>query len=169
MATQELPNLPHPDVTRSPFEQVLLHAGPAFVPPSLMGVVVAGSAWWCWITDEDWSLPPLDAEARRDLVTMAIGALASAVVMAWLIGAYAPTRRERTLWVLNALLLGPLAFLTLWSLRGLPVREKCGSCGRKRIVQRETCEHCGAAWPEAPADGTEIFELVESGHGGGGD
>jgi hypothetical protein len=162
LETRELPSMSSADVTRSRAEQVLLRIGPAFVPSSLIGVVVAGSAWWAWITDTAWSPPPLNAEARRDLIVLGIGAIASVLGMAWLIGRYAPTRRQRVLWLLNALLLGPLVFPTLWSLRGLPVREKCASCGRKRIVQRETCEHCGAPWPKPPTDGTEIFELAKA-------
>ena len=40
----------------------------------------------------------------------------------------------------------------------------CPSCGRKRVVTREACEHCGAAFGRPIQDGTEIFdgEVLES-------
>jgi hypothetical protein len=50
---------------------------------------------------------------------------------------------------------GLLAFL---SAHEWPARESCPQCGRKRIVDRERCEHCGAAFPPPDRLGIEIFE-----------
>ena len=60
-------------------------------------------------------------------------------------------------WTAGNVVLGPAGVLTLIALYPLPTRERCPSCGRKKVVTRETCPFC-AARPVMPAmDGTEIF------------
>ena len=46
------------------------------------------------------------------------------------------------------------------SLLERPAREPCAVCGKKRVVTRELCEHCGAPFGAPALDGTEIFEPV---------
>ena len=52
--------------------------------------------------------------------------------------------------------------LTLLTLREWPVRVPCPSCGRKRSVQQERCEYCGAEFVRLLPDGTEIFDRAEN-------
>ena len=53
-------------------------------------------------------------------------------------------------WSIAAILFGPSAVALLLCLRDWPTRERCPVCGKQRVVHRELCEHCGAAW-DAPA------------------
>lgn len=61
-------------------------------------------------------------------------------------------------WTLVGLLFGPVGLLLMLALHEWPARIACHGCGKRRLVDRDRCEHCGA--PQAPpaADGTEIFE-----------
>jgi hypothetical protein len=63
-------------------------------------------------------------------------------------------------WALGVYLLGWPGLLMLLALRGWPMRVACPNCGRKRVVTREYCEHCGAAFPPPAHDGTEIIEAL---------
>jgi hypothetical protein len=66
-------------------------------------------------------------------------------------------RRVRT-WNAIGLAVGPLGLLLMWSLIEWPALEPCASCGRKRVVTRERCQHCGELFLAPARDGTEIFE-----------
>jgi hypothetical protein len=70
---------------------------------------------------------------------------------------YAFTRASRIGWTIAVLLLGPAALLTLIATHAWPARERCPSCGRKRVVTHETCGHCNAGFLPPAADGTEIL------------
>jgi ribosomal protein L32 len=64
-------------------------------------------------------------------------------------------------WAIGALFLGIYApMLISMFLQAAPL-EKCAACGKKRIVTREHCEHCGVSFAEAPHTGAEIFEPGE--------
>ena len=79
--------------------------------------------------------------------------------MGWLIPhRYARPRRVAITWAILAGLLGPAALLAMWAMRDWPASQPCPSCGRRRVVDRDTCEHCNAAWPAPVRDGTEIFD-----------
>jgi len=68
------------------------------------------------------------------------------------------SRTATAAWAAGCFAIGPALVLTVLALYGWPALVPCASCGRKRIVTRDLCEHCGAAWPEAAPDATEIFE-----------
>ena len=74
------------------------------------------------------------------------------------------TRRTQFGWAFGVFWLGIYGVLMLLALREWPARVPCPSCGRKRVVTREACEHCGAAFGRPIQDGTEIFdgEVLES-------
>jgi hypothetical protein len=61
-------------------------------------------------------------------------------------------------WSLCGLVFGPVGLLLLLALQALPARVRCPRCGRPRVVNRDHCEHCGAAHATPAPDGTEIFE-----------
>jgi hypothetical protein len=68
------------------------------------------------------------------------------------------SKSETVKWALGVFALGPFGLFTLLALREWPARVPCPSCDKKRVVTRELCEHCAAAFPETPLDGTEIFD-----------
>jgi hypothetical protein len=70
--------------------------------------------------------------------------------------------RRVWLWTALGFLLGMVGVGLLLALEGWPVREICSACGRRRVVTRDRCEHCGATFPPPARDGTEIFETVLS-------
>lgn len=86
-----------------------------------------------------------------------LGAVVGAVLCWKIAGRCQLPRSGRLQWLIGGLLLGPLGVLMLLGLLEWPALETCAACGRKRVVPRETCEHCGAPWPKPQPDGTEIF------------
>src|SRR5207247_7403761 len=73
---------------------------------------------------------------------------------------YAFETRRLWLWTSLGFLLGPLGVAVMVALLEWPARETCPSCGRKRVVTRAECPHCGAAFRAPAPDGTEIFEAI---------
>jgi len=61
-------------------------------------------------------------------------------------------------WVIGSLFLGVYTPLIVLSLYRWPQKLTCASCGKKRSVERDTCEHCGVHWAESVPTGAEIFE-----------
>ncbi len=83
-------------------------------------------------------------------------------VLAWLVARRCVLSvRDRWLWAFGVFWLGPYGVLTLLALREWPVRIPCPNCGRRRSVQRELCEYCGAEFARPLPDGTEIFDGAE--------
>ena len=98
--------------------------------------------------------------------------LLSAWFSVWLAGRFAMRRgmsavaRRRWQWI--SLLLGPAAALTLASLHAQPVMTVCGGCQRKRVIDNDDCEYCGAAQQPPATDGTEIFGTLTRATGSSG-
>ena len=91
----------------------------------------------------------------------ALGGLLPAL-MAWFISRrLGDGKRGQIAWAFGIFLLGGYGILLLLALRAWPARVPCPNCGRQRVVDRETCEHCGAAFARPKRDGTEIFEAAE--------
>jgi hypothetical protein len=99
----------------------------------------------------------------RPASTWAIG-IAFAIVFAigaFLIGRrYAFTSREQLLWTTIGFFGGALGVALMLALREWPAREPCATCGRRRVVNRERCEHCGAEFERPALDGTEVFQTA---------
>jgi hypothetical protein len=89
---------------------------------------------------------------------MLAGSIISAGVTFAILRRHAPSKVRLVAWTLGNFLLGGIGLLLLWCLAEWPALEKCPSCSRKRVVTRETCEHCGAPFPPPARDGTEILE-----------
>jgi predicted amidophosphoribosyltransferase len=70
------------------------------------------------------------------------------------------TRGTKIVWMLIASLMGISGVLLLLSLRQRVATVRCPSCGKQRLVTRQTCEHCQAPFAEPARQGIEIFELV---------
>lgn len=71
---------------------------------------------------------------------------------------YAIERGQLRGWLAGGFLGGPAVLLTLIALREWPAREVCAGCGKKRVVDRDRCEHCGSEFAPPVHDGTEIFD-----------
>jgi len=91
---------------------------------------------------------------------MGMGVLAAVVMNIWASRRYGYSARGRVVWIVLALTLGMAGVVLFWCLPELPARVKCAKCGRKRVVTRETCGHCGAGWARPEMKGTEVFEGV---------
>jgi hypothetical protein len=101
--------------------------------------------------------PGLDA-AFTGLI--GVSAVACAVVCFVLGRRHVFSRARLAGWSLCGLAFGPVGLLLLLALHGLPARVRCPGCGRPRVVDRDRCEHCGAAHAPPPPDGTEVFETA---------
>ena len=88
-----------------------------------------------------------------------LGALGCAALALIWARRYAFSRAGTIAWTAGVFLLGPAGLLTMLVIRVWPARERCPSCGRMRVVTRERCEHCAAAFPSPRADGTEILMI----------
>ncbi len=60
-------------------------------------------------------------------------------------------------WCVFVLLLGVPSLIGYLLHRRWPIRETCPTCGRRAVVDRETCQHCSAPFPSPPLKGLEVF------------
>lgn len=88
----------------------------------------------------------------------ALGGLVAAVLAGLISRRLGDGRRGQAAWALGVFWLGGYGVLLLLALRAWPARVPCRNCGRLRVVDREACERCGAAWARPKRDGTEIFD-----------
>jgi hypothetical protein len=107
--------------------------------------------------------------ASRDLIPayatlVVLSSVASAVVCFLLARRYAFSGARRAGWALMGLLFGWLGLVTMLAVQEWPARVRCPTCGRDRRVDRDQCEHCGAAHAPPAADGTEIVEPTTGAH-----
>ncbi len=60
-------------------------------------------------------------------------------------------------WSLFVLLLGVPGLIGYLLHRHWPIREPCPACGRRAVMERETCQHCSAPFPTPSLQGIEVF------------
>ncbi len=63
-------------------------------------------------------------------------------------------------WAGFHLLFGVPGLLAFLCVQEWPARETCPNCKKPRLVDREQCEFCGAAFAPPPRTGIEIFETI---------
>ena len=107
------------------------------------------------------AVPSVGRAGARRMTFIALSLTVSLVwaALAFCVGvrcAVAP--RVRLGWAALAFVFGLPGLLTFLALAPWPARIVCPVCGKRRAVTHESCEHCGAAFPPPPRDGTEIFE-----------
>jgi hypothetical protein len=91
-----------------------------------------------------------------------LAALISASIAVAIAQRFAFEPRRAMAWAVIGTLLGPLGVILMLAVLEWPALEPCPSCGKKRVVTREQCEHCGAPFSPPAADGTEVFEPAMS-------
>jgi hypothetical protein len=96
------------------------------------------------------------------IALMLLSAAVCALVCFLLASRYSFSRARCLGWALCGLLFGPNGLLLMLALQEWAARIPCPSCRQPRLVDRDRCEHCGAAHALPAADGTEIFEEITS-------
>ncbi len=158
----ELPalNNSNPEPWHSGLWAAFVPLAAAFVPLGWAALLsafgdVQGAVMFTDLRRELASTPPpfLVASLSALAVSIVVCTVAAVRIARW----YAFPRRARNWWAVLSVLGGPAALLLLLALRDWPAREACPACGQKRVVDRDHCEHCGAAFRAPSQDGTEIF------------
>jgi hypothetical protein len=85
-------------------------------------------------------------------------AIASGGFAWWLTRRHAFSRAAVIVWTCFGIATGFCGALALIAMRSWPARVGCPSCGQRRVVTREICEHCGAPITPPPSLGIEVFE-----------
>ncbi|MBI3270157.1 MAG: hypothetical protein HYZ53_14200 [Planctomycetes bacterium] len=102
---------------------------------------------------------PLAACAPLSLVSAAV----FAVLAFWVCRRFAFRPSMCRGWAGAVFALGPLGLLAMLAAHEWPARLPCFRCARRRVVSRDTCEHCGAGLAPVAPDGTEIFDVEHQG------
>ncbi len=141
--------LPEPPASAPSLPRLSLRAALALllVPPALIAPATASLLWGSDVKQF----------VLMALLSVPAGLLSAA--LAWGISRrLGDTRRTQFAWAFGVFWLGIYGVLMLTALREWPARVPCPNCGRKRVVTRAACEHCGAAFDRPALDGTEIFD-----------
>lgn len=97
--------------------------------------------------------------SARDGILLSVVFSALATLATWRrANRYAFKSSTRLWWTISVFALGPLGYLLMRSLLDWPALEKCPSCGKLRVVDRELCEHCNSPFAPPLLDRTEIIE-----------
>jgi hypothetical protein len=89
-------------------------------------------------------------------------ALACIPVGWWLGRRYQFPFKAHLAWTVFYLLWGIPGLLTFLCVQEWPALEACPNCKKLRVVDREKCGHCGAAFAPPEKNGTEIFAPLEA-------
>ncbi len=92
---------------------------------------------------------------RGPFVTVCLISIALALWCLWRHKRYA--QPAAWVWSVFVLLLGPPGLVGYLLHRRWPVHEPCPACGRPAVVHRETCQHCGTAFPTPTLQGIEVL------------
>jgi hypothetical protein len=105
-------------------------------------------------------VPAREKPALLTILAVCCVGLASAAAAAALCRRYAFKGSAVLLWAAFGLITGIPGILTLLAVRHLPARVACPHCARQRVVNRETCEHCGEPFAAPPLEQIEVFEAA---------
>jgi hypothetical protein len=92
-----------------------------------------------------------------------LSAAGSALGCCMLARRYAFSRARCIGWALAGFFFGWTGLVLMLVLQEWPARITCPKCGRRRVVTRDTCEHCGALHAAPAPDGTEVFASAAAG------
>lgn len=68
-----------------------------------------------------------------------------------------PGTRQQVVWLVIGLMAGVSAWLAVVAIYPRWVVESCTACQRRRRVDTDRCEHCGAAWEVPDREGIELI------------
>jgi hypothetical protein len=105
-----------------------------------------------------WYAPPDGGMLVAFAVLSLLSAAACAAGCLLLARRYSFSRARCVGWSVCGLLFGPAGLVLMLAVQEWPARVGCPKCRRPRRVDRDRCEHCGAAHAPPALDGTEIFE-----------
>lgn len=88
---------------------------------------------------------------------LALNGLLGASICLWLSRRFGITGIPMVLWLACGLLFGVVGGLMMACIHEWPACIPCPECNKRRLVTRETCEHCGAPHAAPLTDGTEVF------------
>ncbi|MCX5660687.1 MAG: hypothetical protein NTW19_13335 [Planctomycetota bacterium] len=91
------------------------------------------------------------------IIGMAISALVGGLACAWRARRGGMARGPTIAWGVAGAWLGVVGWLLMLCVEDVPLREKCPGCGKPRLITRERCEHCAAAFAPPAMDGSEVF------------
>ncbi|HKB06141.1 MAG TPA: hypothetical protein VKD90_28355, partial [Gemmataceae bacterium] len=127
-----------------------------------------GERWVLYMFFEDWVSYMIPGAERgwaekpglipAYVTLMLLSAAACALVCFVWARRYAFSRGRCAGWAVCGALFGVVGLVLMVCVQPWPARVRCPSCGRDRRVDRDHCEHCGAAHAPPATDGTEIFE-----------
>jgi hypothetical protein len=92
------------------------------------------------------------------VASMLLSAAGSALVCFLLARRYAFSGARKVGWTLLGLLFGWIGLALMLAVQEWQARIGCPKCRKLRVVDRDTCEHCGASHAVPEPDGTEIME-----------
>lgn len=143
---EEVPSLPMPHAKYHLWEELLETGG---VPPVFIAIA--------WIATSMMNKGGPTEPVLYGICLAAI-ALVSGGLCWWLSRRYAFSRTAQMTWTALGVLIGPPGVMALFAMHNLPALISCRSCGHRRIVTRESCEHCNAAFPMPKLESIEVFE-----------
>jgi hypothetical protein len=108
--------------------------------------------------DQSW---PRGLAWEMVLSSLAVAAVVCMPLGWWLTRRYSFSLGSQIGWAVFHLITGVPGLLAFLSVQEWVAREPCPKCGKLRVVDRENCEHCAAAWPSPQPIGIEIFEPVK--------
>jgi hypothetical protein len=124
------------------------------VSPAEIGLIYAATR----MMGEPVDLSSDPTEVKRIALTMSLSGLLCAAAGYLLARRFARRPPLRLAWAASGFAFALPGVLTMLSVPQKPGTVPCPSCGKRRLVTRQTCEHCGAPFPPPAPDGTEIFE-----------
>lgn len=113
-----------------------------------------------FIPGAGWNMRVESGLAFSHTALILLSAAVCALVCFLLARRYAFSRARCLGWAAGGFFFGLVGLLLMLATQEWPARVACPACRRHRRVDRDRCEHCGAAHAPPAPDGTEVFETT---------
>ena len=116
-------------------------------------------------------LAPGSSQGQWDLMLESLSSAAIVMLIMAFVVAFATyaatrvrglTRRERIAWSLIGFSCGIGTAIAVLAIYPKVYLDRCARCDRKRHVERQLCEHCGAEWEAPISEGVEIIDRIDN-------